>query len=260
MFLHWVSNLAALISLGYAFTAGMVAAVNPCGFAMLPAYLGLFLGSRATIGGASPGDAVSAVATAPWAMAQQVSRATLVALVVTAGFVVLFGVAGIVISAGARVIVQWMPWVALGIGVVLVVLGLAMLRGRHLSANFAVRLADRLGELGSVSVRGFFVFGVAYAAASLSCTLPIFLTVVGSSLVASGFAPAAFQFVSYALGMGLIMLIFTLGIAVFKGAAVGGLRSVLPYMERVSALLLIVAGSYIVYYWLFKGGLINTFF
>ena len=46
---------------------------------------------------------------------------------------------------------------------------------------------------------------------------------------------------------------------VFKGALVGGLRTALPYVERVSALLLIIAGSYIVYYWLYKGGLIETF-
>ena len=74
----------------------------------------------------------------------------------------------------------------------------------------------------------------------------------------SGFATAALQFVSYALGMGLVILVFTLGIAVFKGAVVGWLRTALPYFERVSALLMIVAGSYIVYYWLFKGGLLNT--
>ena len=59
--------------------------------------------------------------------------------------------------------------------------------------------------------------------------------------------------------MGLIVLVLTVGIAVFKGAAVGTFRSAMPYLERVSAMLMIVAGSYIVYYWLFKGRLIDTF-
>ena len=45
-FTQWVSGIAHLIPLGYAFGAGMVSTVNPCGFAMLPAYLGLYLGSR----------------------------------------------------------------------------------------------------------------------------------------------------------------------------------------------------------------------
>ena len=107
-------------------------------------------------------------------------------------------------------------------------------------------------------MRSFFIFGIAYATASLSCTLPVFLTVVGGSLAVSGFAAASMQFVSYALGMGLVILFLTLTIAMFKGAAVGQLRAALPYVERVSALLMIGAGAYIVYYWLIKGGLIDT--
>ena len=30
----------------FAFGAGMVALINPCGFALLPAYLGMFLGQK----------------------------------------------------------------------------------------------------------------------------------------------------------------------------------------------------------------------
>jgi hypothetical protein len=41
-----LGGLANVLPLGYAFGAGMVAAVNPCGFALLPAYLALFLGGR----------------------------------------------------------------------------------------------------------------------------------------------------------------------------------------------------------------------
>ena len=59
--------------------------------------------------------------------------------------------------------------------------------------------------------------------------------------------------------MGLVILFLTLGIAVFKGAVVGQLRAALPHVQRLSALLMMVAGSYIVYYWLFKGGLIDSF-
>jgi len=255
LFAQWISGFANLIPLGYAFGAGMVSAVNPCGFAMLPAYLGLYLGSLEP----APGSSVGALSAARrTTLAAQVWRAILISLLVTAGFVLFFGGMGLLISAGGRFIVRVVPWVALVIGFILVFLGLAMLAGRHLSANFAARLAARL-DPSTAGIRGFFVFGVAYAAASLSCTLPVFLTVVGGSLVGRGFASGALQFVSYALGMGVIILILSLGIGVFKGAMVGWLRKALPYVERVSALLLILAGSYIVYYWLFKGGLIDTF-
>ena len=255
-FTQLVYNASTAIPLGYAFGAGMVSAVNPCGFAMLPAYLGLYLGTNNL--GASA-DAYSSGGTAvAIAVPTQLARAVLVTLLVTAGFVILFGVVGVAIAAGGYLLVTLMPWLALVIGGIHVLMGVAMLLGRHFTADFAAQLAGRLGTPGAVSVRGFFIFGVAYATASLSCTLPIFLTVVGSSLAVGGFAAASLQFISYALGMGLVILFLTLSIAMFKGAAVGQLRTALPYIERGSAFLMIVAGSYIVYYWLTKGGLLNT--
>ncbi len=92
------------------------------------------------------------------AVPAQLARAVLVTLVVTGGFVILFGAAGAVIAAGGRLIVTLMPWLALAIGGILVVMGVAMLSGRHFTANFAAQLAGRLGDPSRVSVRGFFVF------------------------------------------------------------------------------------------------------
>jgi cytochrome c biogenesis protein CcdA len=109
--------------------------------------------------------------------------------------------------------------------------------------------ADQLGA------RGYFIFGVSYGTASLSCTLPIFLAVVGTSLAVGGLLAAVGQFALYALGMGLVILLLTLAIALFKGAMVGTLRKALPYIQPISAGLMVLAGSYIVFYWLTIGDL-----
>ncbi|MGW8194631.1 MAG: cytochrome c biogenesis CcdA family protein, partial [Desulforhopalus sp.] len=42
---QWIGQMADLLPFGYAYGAGMVSAVNPCGFAMLPVYLTLYLGA-----------------------------------------------------------------------------------------------------------------------------------------------------------------------------------------------------------------------
>ena len=89
-FTRLVYNISLIIPLGYAFGAGMVSTVNPCGFAMLPAYLGLYLGSRninaVALGGASQPDS----ATASLSVRSQLTRAVLVSLVITGGFLLLF--------------------------------------------------------------------------------------------------------------------------------------------------------------------------
>ena len=129
----FLGNLGLWAPLGFAFAAGMASAVNPCGFAMLPAYLGLYLGSN------------SEAEEKPNIM-RQIGRAWLVGGSVTAGFVVLFGVVGGLISLGARsVVVEILPWLGLAIGVLLVFAGAWLVGGGKLYTGLAARAATRLG-------------------------------------------------------------------------------------------------------------------
>ena len=100
-----------------------------------------------------------------------------------------------------------------------------------------------------------FLFGITYAIASLSCTLPIFLVVVGSALSSEGAASSFAQFIGYSLGMGAIILVVTVGAALFRRAMARWLRALTPYIHRLSAVFLIGAGLYLIYYWVFQGGL-----
>ena len=238
------SDLGIIAPLGFAFGAGVAAAFNPCGFAMLPAYMGLYLG----IG--SDEERSSFVG--------QLGKALLVGISVTAGFVLLFAVAGAVIGLGARSVVgSILPWLGLGIGVVLTLAGAWLLSGGKLYTALAQQAADRFGNPGRANVQGYFLFGLSYGTASLSCTLPIFLSVVGTSFAASDIATSFAQFVLYALGMGLVILTLTLSMALFRGAMIGVMRRVMPYIQPVGTWLMIVAGAYIVFYWLTLGGLLG---
>lgn len=233
---QWMTSLSALLPVGFAFGAGIVAAVNPCGFAMLPAYLSLYLGNQeADFEKRSPlGRGLRALA---------------IGGVVSLGFVLLFGVAGVIVSAGGSVILGTMPWVGVVIGVALILMGLWMLAGRTLYTGAFERFAGRVGDPRTMSIRGFFLFGLAYGLASLSCTLPVFLAVMGGSLAAGSFASGAGQFLSYGLGMTSVLLILTLALALFKGGVVSRLQKITPYVQPISAVLLLVAGAYIIFYW-----------
>ena len=78
--------------------------------------------------------------------------------------------------------------------------------------------------------------------------------VVGSSAVAGNFFSGLIQFVGYVLGMGTILLALTLSMAFIKeGVVVGAMRKAMPYIQKVSALLIILAGGYILHYWFASG-------
>ena len=137
------------VPFAFAFGAGMVATVNPCGFAMLPAYLGFFVGTdtaTSTLGG-------------------RLRRSLAVSVTMTAGFVVVFGTIGLLVQTVASSIDDHLSKVTVGIGIVLVLLGLWLLSGRQIR-GLGVRL-DQGGR--DRTIISMFVYGVSYAVASLSC-------------------------------------------------------------------------------------------
>jgi cytochrome c biogenesis protein CcdA len=216
----------------FAFSAGMAASVNPCGFIMLPALIAFMLG-----------DAPDAAAEPAL---RRAGRGLLVGLATTVGFVGLFAVVGFVLALGGRALVTLFPWAGLAVGVGLVLTGVWLLATGHalgLPLAARVRLPLRRG------LGGGLLFGVAYGAASLGCTLPIFLIVVGQALAAEGLVAALGQFVAYALGMGFVLLVVSLATALVEDAMLRISKAVVPLVQRLGALLLIAAGGYLVQYW-----------
>jgi cytochrome c biogenesis protein CcdA len=240
----------------YAFSAGMVATVNPCGFAMLPAYVSYYLATGEegmAWEGAGDSGSVAAIPSSGGTL-PQLLRALIVGGTLTAGFLILFALAGTLISLGAYALVSLMPWFGLSIGVGLVLLGTWLLLGRQVSVPGLPQMEVGQGR----GLRSIFLFGMAYGLASLSCTLPIFLVVVGSAFTGQGVAAGLVQFIAYGAGMGVVLMALTLSLALFEGVLVDHLRRLMPYVERAGAVLLVGAGGYIVYYWLTTGQLLRT--
>ena len=241
-----VGQVADFLPVGYAFGAGMVSAVNPCGFFMLPVYITLYLGA---------GEENYQTQT----LFSRILKATWVAIMVTAGFGVLFGLVGTVVSATGYYLMRVMPWFALFVGAMLLALGVWVLMGRSVTMPVVARLVDWVGDFRDMSSWGYFLFGLAFGATSLGCTLPIFLAVVGNSVTSGNFVAGLLQFISYILGMGMIMHLLTLGIAMVKKRIVlGTLRRMVPYIHKISAVFLLTAGGYILYYWLSSGLLFTS--
>ena len=213
--------------LAFAFLAGSVAMVNPCGFALLPAYLARRLAIEADA--RNPSDAVI--------------RALVAGGVMTFGFLLIFGLGGGAIALGAGWLTSVFPWAGLVIGVALAGVGLVVLSGWRIGLGLMPQPAAATGGL-----RGDLVFGLGYGTASLSCTLPIFLAVI-SAATTDGMLASVLSVSAYALGMGTIVVALALGAALSRNSVASASRSLLPYLTRVSGALLILSGLYVAYFW-----------
>ncbi len=218
------------VSLAFALTAGVVAAFNPCGFALLPAYLSYSLGQSDRT---RPGSGVSNLMAALGAGAA-----------VSAGFVATFGAAGAATLLLSLPVQRYAPWVTVPIGLGLVVLGVVMVRGFQPSLTLPRFQRRRAGG----GLRSMFLFGISYATVSLSCTLPVFLAAVATTFVNSSPAVGLVTFGAYGLGMGLVLMAATVAIALAREGALRRIKPALRYVGRASGVLLILAGAYVAYY------------
>lgn len=213
--------------LGLAFAAGMVAAFNPCGFAMLPAYLALVIQRER-------GGQIAAV-----------GRALLASAAMALGFLTVFGVFGLLTVSVASTVQRYLPYGTLVVGAGLVLLGFWLLSGRELPA-LAIGKGPRwapTARLGSM-----FGYGVGYALASLSCTAGPFLAVTATSLRSSSTLSTVAVYAAYALGIALVVGVLAVAVALASSAVVARMRSVLPVVNRLSGAILVPVGLYVAYY------------
>ncbi|MEV6527336.1 cytochrome c biogenesis protein CcdA [Longispora sp. NPDC051575] len=212
---------------GLALAAGLIAAVNPCGFALLPAYMSFLIVDGSTTRQAA------------------LSRALLLTSAMTAGFMAVFGVFGLLIAPFAGQIGKHLPIVTIIIGVVLAALGAWLLAGRELPA-----VVPKLGRAPTV-IRSWWsmaIFGAAYAVASLGCTIGPFLAVVAASFRSGSTLSGIGLFIAYAAGMGLVIGALAVTLAAARSALLNRLRRALPYISRTAGGLMLLAGIYVAYY------------
>jgi len=218
-------------SLAFYLALGMVATVNPCGFAMLPAYLSYFLGTDRLADGGADG-------------AVSLARATRVALAVSAGFLAVFAVAGALVELSSAPVYEYMPWVSLVLGLCLVVLGIAMVAGYTPLVDLPK--LERGGR--ERTTRSMFVFGVSYAVASIGCTLPTFLGAVAGTIDRESIVDGLVVFATYAAGMAVVLTALTVTLALARTSLLRLVRSAQPYLASVGGVLVALAGVYVAYY------------
>ena len=218
--------------LALALTAGMLAPVNPCGFALLPAWITHTLGDQR--------DA---------APSMRLARAARAGLALTLGFVGTLGAAGLAVSAGARALITAAPWLGLATGVVLLLLGVVMLTGRSLGPHLRLPTTDLRPTGRPATTRQLVLFGVGYAAASLSCTFGVLLAVIAQAQATASYGGLLAVFGAYAAGSAAVLLLVSISTAAAGSALTRRLSVLARHGTRITAAVLTLTGAYLAWYW-----------
>ena len=213
------------------FIRGMVAAVNPCGFILLPTYLMYFLGLQGTV---------------PGSQRATMRRAVIVSAAVSAGFLSVFLVAGIISYNFTTWINENAKYATGAIGVGLLVLGVAMLLGYKLP--FMTPQLDTGSDGPRQTIGAMFVYGIAYAVASIGCTIGLFIATVFSTSERDGVVSGVGNMLAYGAGMALLVSALTIALASANTGLLKLLRGSLGYVDRIAAAFVVLSGMYLLWY------------
>lgn len=214
----------------FSFLQGVMAFFAPCAVALLPGYIVAFVTRQRDLEDTQSTGRV-------------IRRALYLALLSVAGILLVYAVAGVLILIASQLLKTWMKWIATGMGVGVIIMGMAMLAGRSFSFTFQLQHPKPETER-----REAILFGAAYGIGALGCLFPLFLVVVTQALGAPSVWLGASYLLAYVVGLGGTMVAVILLTAISKDRVMRLIRSILPYMERVTGGFLILAGIYIIYY------------
>ncbi len=227
-----------LLALGAAVLAGLVSFLSPCVLPLVPGYLSYvtgLAGSQLDATGAGQGPR-SAEGTPTNRRAWLPGRMLLGTLLFVAGFTVVFTATAILFANIGRVFFEYQRALEIGIGVLIILLGLAFL---GLVPGLQREL--RIQRLPAAGLLGAPVFGAVFALSWVPCVGPTLGAVVGMATISGQTNRAVVLAVAYCLGLGLPFIAFGLGfnrlLGVFKA-----IRRNSRWVTRFGGALLILIG------------------
>ncbi|WP_254862958.1 cytochrome c biogenesis CcdA family protein [Halovivax gelatinilyticus] len=199
----------------FALGAGIATFFAPCSYALLPGYVGYYV--AATGRDAAP-------------LRGALARGSAAAVGSLGTFAALSGVAIVAGSALERTL----PYLELGVGGALIVLGLWIAYGG--SSAVHVMLPRR-----RASIVGFGVFGAMYALAATACVLPLFLAFVFQTLTMPA-AETTLVLGTYAASFAVMLLAVTVAVAVGHRLSTERFVGLSERLVRIAGVVLVLAG------------------
>ena len=212
--------------LAFSFLAGFGSFFSPCGVALIPAYVGYAIRGE----GANP------------TLASKIKNGLVYGVLAAIGIILVYFVFAAAVSLLRNIVGPILFYLALATGTLLVILGIAMFAGKGVGFEIPLPFKKLSPKF------GFLMFGTAYGLGSLGCTLPLFLLVIANALTAQNISLFLLHFVFFLSPIALLIIGFTLASFFAQEAVARSLSKLTPYIVKISPLIIILAGFYIIYF------------
>ncbi|MBM32371.1 MAG: hypothetical protein CL764_05895 [Chloroflexi bacterium] len=229
-----ISAILDLIPLSFSFGAGALTAVNPCGFAMLPIYLSMYLKR-------SRNEKKSFI--------NKFNNSIFIVSTIGMGFLFLFVTFGLLVGIGGEFLSVFIPIISIALGIIVLYMGSNQLLNEQSYIPFFQQIASKIGDPKNTNLKSFFVFGISYGIASIGCSLPLFIALITNSLKSQNILSSITHFISYAFGMIFIVGIVTGFISIFSNIKIPFLSQISKRASSISGIILCIVGVYLLIYW-----------
>ncbi|HIQ30128.1 MAG TPA: cytochrome c biogenesis protein CcdA [Candidatus Caldiarchaeum subterraneum] len=202
-------------------TAGVLALISPCGYALLPGYVAYLLGEKT-----------------------DVRNAALLGFMAVLGLLTVYTVVGILTGLAGSIIVRYIPWFPYIAAAVVITLGVLMLLNINIPfIGLSANPATRFGLSGKV---GFYIFGIGYGLGAQACTLPIFLTIVIFAVTLANPLSSMLIFLAYTTGVAAPLITTTILVSLAKTTTINKFKALAPKLHKISGIFLIIVGIYLI--------------
>ncbi len=230
--------------------AGIATFFSPCSFPLLPGYLSVYYSTEQQEAGKR------AVYRGMLAAAGVVTFTVLVGIVIALmgqGVASSFSISNPTPSLFTRIF-------RTALGMVLVSLGAVQLSNSTFHSHALNALTSKFYSGASSGNRGLYLYGFGYNAAGIGCAGPIMAGLVVFALGSGGFVGAFSAFLIYSLTMASLMLGISLLVAKSKTELITELKYSTPKVKKVSALILVAVGAFLIFATVNLQFLVQTFF
>jgi len=229
-----ISTILDFIPLSFSFGAGALTAVNPCGFAMLPIYLSMYL--------KNPKNENNS-------FIKKFNNSILIISTIGMGFLFLFIIFGVLVGIGGKFLSVFIPFISICLGIIVLYMGSNQLFYDQSYIPFFQQIASKIGDPKNTNLKSFFIFGISYGIASIGCSLPLFIALITNSLKSQNILSSIIHFISYAFGMIFIVGIVTGFISIFSKIKIPFLSQISKRSSIISGIILCIVGVYLLIYW-----------